>query len=197
MDDYAGLVLTQVGYNCGTRPEVQSGDVAVVIGDGLVGQWTAQTLSHRGASVVVLGRHEARLAYLPNGIMSINTGQTSWEASVAQLGGIQTVIDTVGDMETVTSLQPCMRHNSHLVSAGFLGNTGMVDIQALREQEITLHTPSGWQKERMQQTLAGILEGWLITSPLVTHRFSVHEAKEAWDTILQSKHTALGVLLYW
>ena len=34
---YSGLVLTQVGYNCGARAPVEIGDAAVVLGDGLVG----------------------------------------------------------------------------------------------------------------------------------------------------------------
>ena len=35
---FAGLVLTQVGYNAGTRPRMEIGDAAIVVGDGLVGQ---------------------------------------------------------------------------------------------------------------------------------------------------------------
>ena len=35
---FAGLVLTQVGFNCGSRSPVTPGQVAVVMGDGLVGQ---------------------------------------------------------------------------------------------------------------------------------------------------------------
>ncbi len=34
---YAGLVLTQVGYNCGNRPPLGDGQLSVIIGDGLVG----------------------------------------------------------------------------------------------------------------------------------------------------------------
>ena len=36
-----------------------------MIGDGMVGNWTAQTLLKRGAKVMVLGRHDQRLRYLP------------------------------------------------------------------------------------------------------------------------------------
>ena len=49
---FSGLVLTQVGYNVGTRPRIEIGDGAIVIGDGLVGQWSAQTLAWRGARVL-------------------------------------------------------------------------------------------------------------------------------------------------
>ena len=59
---YAGLVLTQVGFNCGSRSPVTPGSTAVVIGDGLVGQWAGQTLVQRGARVVMVGRHPDRLA---------------------------------------------------------------------------------------------------------------------------------------
>jgi threonine dehydrogenase-like Zn-dependent dehydrogenase len=40
----SGLVLTQVGYNVGMRPHIEPGDAVVVLGDGLVGHWAAQTL---------------------------------------------------------------------------------------------------------------------------------------------------------
>jgi 2-desacetyl-2-hydroxyethyl bacteriochlorophyllide A dehydrogenase len=58
---FSGLVLTQVGYNCGVRPTVEIGQAAVVLGDGLVGQWAAQTLAWRGARVAMVGRHPDRL----------------------------------------------------------------------------------------------------------------------------------------
>ena len=57
----SGLVLTQVGYNGAFRPPVGSDTRAVVIGDGLVGQWAAQGFRARGAEVLVLGRHPRRL----------------------------------------------------------------------------------------------------------------------------------------
>ena len=58
---YAGLVLTQVGYNCGVRPPLEAGEAAAVIGDGMVGHWAAQTLSWRGGRVALIGRHGDRL----------------------------------------------------------------------------------------------------------------------------------------
>jgi len=58
---FSGAVLAQVGYNCGHRPTLAEGDPVVVIGDGLVGQWAAQTLWSRGADVLLLGHHIERL----------------------------------------------------------------------------------------------------------------------------------------
>lgn len=196
-EDYAGMVLTQVGYNCGARPWIRPRDTAVVIGDGLVGQWAAQTLHHRGADVVVLGRHDARLAHLPSGIARVNTRRVSLDEALSTCEGVHVVVDTVGDMNTFGQLRRFMVRDSHLVSAGFLGDRGTVDIQSLREQEITLHTPSGWTKKRMDETRSAIEAGWLLTSPLVTHRFPVNQAKAAWDLIQAAKASVLGVLLDW
>lgn len=193
---YAGLVLTQVGVNCGMRPPVKTNDVAVIIGDGLVGHWTAQTLVHRGAEVYVIGRHPSKLENLPVVAHKINEKNQD----IAQFfneSTISIVVDTVGAMGTVQKLFPHMKRDSHWVSAGFLGNTGLIDIQTLREKEITLYTPSGWNKERMDLTLEGILNGWLQTLPLITHHFPSHHAADAWNLILNKKEPYLGVILEW
>ncbi|MFC4601190.1 alcohol dehydrogenase catalytic domain-containing protein [Cohnella hongkongensis] len=194
---YSGMVLTQVGYNCGIRPAVQPGDVAVVIGDGLVGQWAAQTLTHRGAEVTVLGRHDDRLALLPAPIRSYNLKRQALSGWIGDRKDIAVVVDTVGAMGTFRELKPAMRLNSHLVSAGFLGTEGIVDIQELRPQEITLHSPSGWTKERMDAALIGIRDGWLQTASLITHRFPAASAEEAWRLIMEKHEPFLGIVLEW
>ncbi len=194
---YSGMVLTQVGYNCGIRPAVAPGDRAVVIGDGMVGQWAAQTLAHRGAEVTVLGRHDRRLALLPPSIHSYNLKKDSLAQWLSDRTDLAIVVDTVGAMNTFRELKPAMKLNSHLVSAGFLGMAGMVDIQELRAQEITLHCPSGWTKGRMDDTLIGISEGWLQTTPLITHKFPAEEAGEAWRLIMDKSECFLGVVLEW
>ncbi|MDF2961397.1 MAG: L-idonate 5-dehydrogenase [Paenibacillus sp.] len=194
---FSGMVLTQVGFNCGTRPPVVQGDTAVVIGDGLVGHWTAQTLAHRGARVIMLGRHASRLAYLNPGVQGIDINNVDFNEVLRSYGSLSVVVDTVGAMQTVEQIEPFMERNSHWVSAGFLGTSGMVDIQKLRLKEMTLHTPSGWTPSRMDETLKGIHEGWLSTEALITHRFPVEQADKAWQIILSNKQACLGVVLDW
>ncbi|MCC3375277.1 hypothetical protein [Cohnella sp. REN36] len=193
---YAGLVLAQVGYNCGMRPAVAPGELAVVIGDGLVGHWVAQTLAHRGAAVALLGRHDGRLGLAEAPIRTVNVRRTPAD-SAFRGEAIAVVVDTVGAMDQVRELQQLMKRDSHLVSAGYLGTEGIVDIQKLREQEITLHTPSGWTKRRMDATLEAIRDGWLKTAPLITHRFPADEAEKAWELIRGGSEACLGVLLDW
>jgi len=197
MVKYSGSVLTQVGFNCGMRPPIEPGDVAVVIGDGLVGQWTAQTLLRRGAIVTVLGRHTSRLLLCPSGVETHQITMDDLDEIAASLPYLSVVVDTVGDLVTVQRIQPRLKHDGHIVSAGFLGDQGALDIQRLREQEITVHAPSGWTRPRVSQTLAAIEEGWLATERLITQRFPAYMARDAWREIQENREGTMGVVLDW
>jgi len=197
--DYSGLVLTQVGYNCGMRAPVAAGDRAVVLGDGLVANWTVQTLLHRGAQVIALGRHDERLAFMPGEAVAVNTKKTDGVEAVRAFtpDGAAIIVDTVGDMDGIQALFPLLGYNGHIVSAGFYGPRGHIDIQKLRAKEATLHTPAGWTKERMDETLRGVSEGWLKTGALITHRYPAERAADAWRLINDKTEPCLGIVLDW
>lgn len=199
----SGLVLTQVGYNCGARPNLDPGDVGVVIGDGLVGHWAAQTLAQRGARVIMIGRHSFRLQLLQvSRAATINANETDPIGALRQdesvsSAGIAVLVDTVGDIRAVNESLPLMKHDGHIVSAGFYGTEGMIDIQKLRRGEQTLHCPSGWSRPRMDRTLLHIARGELETKSLITHRYPAREARIAWDLIQNRREASLGVVLEW
>jgi 2-desacetyl-2-hydroxyethyl bacteriochlorophyllide A dehydrogenase len=197
----SGLVLTQVGYNCGTRPPVRVGEMGLVIGDGLVGHWTAQTLHWRGMSVILAGKHNERLGFLPEGEgrHRVNILEEDLVEATRRLApdGIQVLVDTVGSIATILKGHGLMCPNGHIVSAGFHGTDSMLDIQRLRFGELTLHSPSGWERRRMDETLALIASGHLQTERLITHRFPVDRAAEAWRLILERTEPVLGVVLTW
>lgn len=197
----SGLVLTQVGYNVGQCPTMKTGDFAVVIGDGMVGQWAAQTLKHRGAKVMMLGKHAERLRLFDTGPDDriVHIKETDIVTAVSAWAGrsVQVVADTVGSIPTVLALFPTMRRFSQFVSAGFYGHEGQIDVQKMRDYEMTLRTPAGWTGERMERTLEMLQQGVLQTLPLITHHFPVTRAAEAFDLILSRREPALGVILDW
>ncbi len=199
---FSGLVLTQVGYNVGMRPALRPGDAAVVIGDGMVGHWSAQTLQSRGARALMLGRHAERLSlWSPKpGDATVNAAEdANWLDAVQRWApeGVQVVADTVGSIATTEALIALMRHDGHISSAGFYGHAGRIDIQLLRNRELTLHAPAGWSKERMDATLSMVADGTLRTAHLITHRYPAHEAGKAFDLILRRPEPVLGVALDW
>lgn len=196
----SGLVLTQVGYNCGMRPSVRPGDAAVVIGDGLVGHWAAQTLRARGAHIALVGRHVERLSRfeVQSGDVLIRESEVTADVIGAWApGAVAIVVDTVGSVPAIESMYPHMAHNGHIVSAGFYGPHGAIDIQKLRARELTLHAPAGWTRERMDATLQMLARGELQTETLITHRFPASECAAAFELVLKRGEPVLGVVLDW
>jgi bacteriochlorophyllide a dehydrogenase len=199
--DYCGLVLTQVGYNVGMSCEVQPGDYAVVIGDGMVGHWSAQTLQSRGAHVMLVGRHAERLGLFDprDGGCTVNETAVDVVEAVKDWArkGIAVVADTVGSIDSVYALMPMMKHRGWIVSAGFYGSQGQIDIQRLRIKELRLSAPSGWAKVRLQETMDLISNGHIKTRHLISEVVPVELAGQAFQRILSKEPGLLGVVLDW
>lgn len=197
----SGLVLTQVGYNAGTRPLLESGDAVVVLGDGMVGHWTAQTLQQRGARVLLAGRHDDRLSRFVrrDGDRTVNTRREDMSSAVSVWApeGLQIIVDTVGSVADTETLLTKMRHFGQVVSVGFYGSDGLFDAQKLREREIAFYAPAGWRKSRIEETLAWLAQGMLTTRHLITHRFPAARAMDAYSLILNRQAGVLGVVLDW
>jgi threonine dehydrogenase-like Zn-dependent dehydrogenase len=92
---------------------------------------------------------------------------------------------------------PFMCREGHFVSAGFYGTDDSLALQPPRNWELSVHMVSGWTVPRMDQTLALIANGTLQTLPLITHRFPVDQAGDAWELIESKREPVLGVILEW
>ena len=198
---FAGMVLAQVGYNGGARPTINIGDGAVVIVDGMVGQWTAQTLAWRGAEVVLVGRHNDRLEKFARQPYRhiVNEKNTDWKAAVRELlpQGIKAGVDTIGSIPIMEDLMGVLDRFGHLVSAGFYGTADRMPLQPPRYGELSIDLVSGWTRARMDDTLRLIAAGHLEMLPLITHRFPVAQAADAWKLIEEKTEPVLGVILDW
>ncbi len=198
----AGLVLTQVGYNGGSRPPVSEGCLALVVGDGLVGQWLAQTLRGRGARVLLAGRRAERLAlareHSADDVVDVRETPLTALASGAAPGGFDIVADTIGTAESVASLTGLSRNNGHLILNGYYREgEHLLSMQALHSAEITVHAPAGWTRDRLLATLDLIASGGLRARELVTHVFPADEADRAYDLVLNKSEPFLGICLDW
>lgn len=200
---YSGLVLTQVGYNCGSRPQIKSGQLGVVMGDGLVGQWAGQTLAARGAQVVMVGRHDDRLSKFSRYGRTIKSGTDNGVAAVRELGfgPVQVLVETAGSMSALDGYLPLMRRNGHMVIAGFYPGAENVNLllalQRFRNSELTFDLVSGATQERLDETMRWVADGRINTLDLITHRFSVEQAADAWSLIESKREPVLGVVLDW
>lgn len=197
----SGAVLTQVGYNCGTRPRLSPGQVAVVIGDGLVGQWAGQALKQRGARVIMTGRHEYRLDMFRRGdwgeTVLVKEGVGVGEVGEVLKDPVDVLVDTVGDIGFYDEWLPSIQHGGTIVSAGFYGTADLLPIQRYRFKEVSFDLVAGITRERVDETLRWICDRRLDTLGLITHRFPAAEASKAWSLIANKSEPVLGVVLDW
>lgn len=198
---FSSMLLTQVGYNSGTRAPINSGQYAVVVGDGLVGQWAAQTLALQEAVVIMVGMDAFRLSLasrLINGHI-INITTTDWVHAIQNItkSEVTVFVDTVGSPQVIEKMIILMQNRGHFVSTGFCGFNDKISLQALRDKELSVDSLSGHNKSRMDKTLELIKIGGLQTLPLITHHFPAAQAAQAWHVINSRREPVLGVILDW
>lgn len=200
--EVSGLVLTQVGYNGGMRPPVQEGWTAVVIGDGLVGHWAAQTFRARGAYTILCGRRPKRLEI--GAQVSADEVINAREQDIAEIinarfpDGVDVVDEAVGLIDNVELSFRLLRHDGHLVLNGYHPEgEHLMNIQWLHDREITCHGMAGWTRPRMEGTLKWLHEGKLKVRPLVSHEFAGTEADKAYRMMWDKSEDFLGILIDW
>lgn len=187
----SGLVLAQVGYTAGSVADVAEGSLAVVLGDGLLGQWCAQRLRGRGARVVVAGRHELRLdrAEAHARARGVNVAREDLGAVVRSVRpeGADLVVDTLATAESLAQAEAILREDGQLIrrepGRRTTGN-------AFSATEATL--------DRLKATLELVLERKMEVEDLVTHELAWPEAAEAYRRLLRDREEEfLGVVIDW
>jgi len=198
----SGLVTTQVGYNHGSRPPVTEGTRAIVVGDGLVGLWAAETLQARGAAVLLIGRHEERLRTFEEkgDSRTVNAREQNADLVAAQFapGGAPVVIDTLTTTDALHQSLRFLAHDGHIVAGGYyIQGHNLIDYMQLTAREATLYTPGGWTRERLDRTLDWVAAGRLQVLNKITHRWPVARAAEAFELLIHRSEPFLAMVIDW
>jgi bacteriochlorophyllide a dehydrogenase len=198
----SGLLLAQVGFNGAGKPPVRPGDAAVVIGEGLVGQYAAQVLRHRGARVILSGLMRDRLAtaarYSADEVFDAAHGDLAVFVRERFPKGVAIAVDTASSARTVRACADLLAYGGHLVMNGFYPPPeSSVDWHWLRDKELTLHCPNSRNRERLLATLALIAEGAMKVEELVTHELALADAPRAYAMLLDPAASFLGVVIRW
>ena len=96
---------------------------------------------------------------------------------------------------------PLLARDAHIAVAGFYKPAGDVNLQealqSFRNSEISFDLVSGATRERLEETMRWVAAGKLDTLGLITHRFPVERAAEAWSLIETKREPVLGVVFDW
>ena len=197
-----GLLLAQVGYNGATRSRAGRGDLAVVIGDGLVGQYAAQTLRVMGCRVLLSGLVEERLEtarrYSADEVVDAARGDLAAMVRDRAPEGAAVALDATGSAAAVRQAAMLARRGGDLVMNGYYGpEDRMVDWTMLRARELSLHCPNSRTRPRMQAALEMLRQGALKVEELITHEVPAHEGAEAYRILEDPAGRSLGIVLRW
>jgi 2-desacetyl-2-hydroxyethyl bacteriochlorophyllide A dehydrogenase len=201
-DVAAALVVVQVGWNNAQRPSLVAGDLAVVVGDGIIGQFTAQALRARGAEVWLAGRHRLRLDlgrhWSADRVVNTKEENLLEAVQAARPSGADVVVETVSQPEETPLYIQMLRREGQFVIAGYHPETNWVDLAPVQDKALTCHTTGGFTRARMEATLADLIAGKFHVAPLITHRVPWREAASAYERLVRDKaEDSLGIVIDW
>jgi bacteriochlorophyllide a dehydrogenase len=198
----ACLLLAQVGYNGAMKPALRDGDVAVIIGDGLVGQYAAQVLTYRGAHTVLSGLSPKRLALAGKYSAAEVYDNCNFEFPEYIAGrypeGVDIVLETASTMKTVEEAAGMLKRHGQLVLNGYYPpGDSCINWHWLRRKEPTLYCADSRNDKRLQGTMDLLADGAIKAEELITRRFPPDQAPEAYSMLLENRQDFLGLMIDW
>lgn len=144
----------------------------LVVGDGKLAQLVAQTLSLTGCALLVLGRHEAKLALLR--ARGIETAQS--DRSIP--GGFDVAVECTGNAAGFAVAQRAVRPRGTLVLKSTYAGALTLDASSLVVNEVTL---VGSRCGPFAPALRLLGEGRVAVEPLIHARYPLATAVAAFE----------------
>ncbi len=198
----SSLLLAQVGFNGASKPRISSGDVAIVIGEGLVGQFASQVLRYRGAHVVMAGLQQSgldkALQHSADEVF-LNT-KNDLPEFIREMypQGVEIVLDTASTNKTVRMGIELLKREGQLVMNGFYPEPeSRLDWHWLRTKEITTYCPNSRTRPRLEKTLQLIEQGHIKVKELVTSEMNIDDGPQAYQKLLDPSADFMGIVLDW
>jgi alcohol dehydrogenase len=201
-DKEALVMLSDIlptGYECGVlNGRVKPGDTVAIIGAGPIGLATLLTARlYSPAEIIVVDPDPVRLAVAS----SFGATATFHEHAVAGIMtmtrgvGVDVAIEAVGIPETFDTCQAIIAPGGHIANIGVHGKSATLHLETLWSKNVSITT-------RLVDTvstpmlLRTVEAGTLTPSRLITHRFSLDDVAQAYDTFQHAARAhALKIIL--
>jgi predicted dehydrogenase len=221
-EEAAFVTLGAIALQGIRQTEPRLGDRVAVIGLGLLGQLTVQMLKASGCLVLGSDFDTDKLALAKQfGADVVAPPGSLPEAAMAFTGGqgIDAVLITASakDNGPVETAGEILRRKGRVVVVGAVGMTLPREPYYKKELELRLSTSYGpgrydtayeekghdypygyvrWTEQRNMEAFLTLLEqGKVDVKPLVTHRYAIAEAENAYTLMLEAREPYLGILL--
>jgi len=151
---------------------IGAGDRVLVVGDGKLGQLIARTLALTGCELVVVGRHEAKLALLHR--LGIGTATPDGVRRAA----FDVTVECTGNPEGFTLALGAVRPRGTVVLKSTYAGKPTLDAAAIVVNEVTL---VGSRCGPFAPALALLAAGRVDVAPLVHARYPLRDALAAFE----------------
>ena len=180
---------------------VDPGDVVVVIGQGMIGQMSAQAARREGARVIAADVIPARVA-----ASAAHSADRVVDASVEDLAavvreeaptGADVVIDTTGIGGMLETCVEYVRREGKICLQGYYPDPIRVEFHPTHLKRATVTFPCWVDRERDAELAADLAAGRVVIEPLITHRIPYTDAAAAFDLVVHHPERSLGMVLQW
>jgi bacteriochlorophyllide a dehydrogenase len=181
--------------------QIHAGEMAVVIGLGMIGQMAAQAARENGARVIGTDLVQLRLSlgakYSVDSVIDSSIDDIRSKVLDAAADGADVVIDTTGNSQIFDLCRDLVRYEGRIALQGVYPDPIVIEHHPTHLKRVTLTFPCGWDTSDDQALARDISEGVFQISPLITHQVPYRDASAAYDLLLRHPERTLGMVIDW
>ncbi len=193
------LAMAAVSHRGVSMLDIKLGDVAVVLGQGLIGQTAAQLARAAGATVIACDTVARRLELSAEHSADrvVNVAEQDLLETVLSLrpNGVDIVIDTTGRADLFDTWVDLLRVEGQVLMQGYYPDPISFDFfrTHLKRPKIAIACGIGDTRACLEL----LHHGRLSLRPLVTHLVSIDEAPEIYRAMARRDPSILGAVFDW
>lgn len=180
---------------------VEPGDLVVVIGQGMIGQMSAQAARRRGARVIATDVIEARVrasaAYSADRVVDASVEDLADVVREEAPDGADVVIDTTGIGGMLETCVELVRREGRICMQGYYPDPIRVEFHPTHLKRATMTFPCWVDREHDADLAADLAAGRVAIEPLITHRIPYTDAVAAFELVVNHPERSLGMVLTW
>lgn len=182
--------------------KTKPGDKVVVLGQGMIGQMSAQLSRIHGLYVMATDNLPLRVDFskkysADQAAIATCRNIVDWVMEQTEGKGADIVIDTTGVPSIFQHCVELVRHQGQIVMQGWYPEPIPVNFHLTHLKEPTVYYPCGFYREAQLQSLSWLKTGDLKIKPLITHVFHPKDCQEAFQLMLNHPEKTLNVLFDW
>ncbi len=197
------LVMPAVGYHGAAEVmPIRSGELVVVIGQGLIGQFAAQVSRLQGAEVIATDILDWRLELSRqcSADYVVNPLNEDVEEMVRSRkpDGADAIIDASANEQALNESFQWMkfRGGRYCFQAYYPGLT-CLNLDTPHAKEITFYIPTNVTDEGLRRCLELLASGDLKVGPLITHTLTPQEVPGVFEQLIEGSEEMLGMVIDW